>query len=210
MADVFPLAYFPDIAYLAHYMASENPLIDTWEHYEKQTCRNRTDILTPSGRQTLSIPVSKKAHHTPTRDVLLSYRQDWRQTHWRTIKTSYGGSPYFYFYADEFEAAFREKPEHLTEFTEKLFKILLKQLGLKPECNFAEKYVEKWELEKDYRNYWNPSKDRIMVPHYIQVFEHKFGFTHKLSSLDLLFNLGPEANFYLQQLSQKLKQYYSG
>lgn len=210
MPDVFPLAYFPDIAYMAHYLASPSPVVDTFEHYEKQTCRNRTDIMTPSGRQTLSLPVSKKAHHTPVNQVLLSYKQDWRPVHWRTIKTAYGGSPYFYFYADELEEAFRQKPKYLTEFTGKLFKIILNQLGCHEPFTLSGAYVEKWEPGKDYRNYWFPSKDRIMNPKYIQVFEYKFGFMHNLSVIDLLFNMGPEAGVYLHSLAQKLKNYYSG
>ena len=37
-------------------------------------------------------------------------------------------------------------------------------------------------------------------PSYTQVFENKNGFLPNLSILDLLFNLGPETNTYLEQL----------
>lgn len=185
-------------------------MLDLFEHYEKQTCRNRTDIMTPSGRQTLSIPVTKKFHHTPINEVRLSYQENWPAIHWRTIKTAYGGSPYFYFYADEFREVYLHKHEMLTDFTLALFEILLRHSGYSDKTELSQGYLEKEEVNRDYRNYWFPSKDHILVPHYLQVFEHKFGFLHNLSAIDLLFNLGPEAGPYLHSLLVKLDTYYSG
>lgn len=208
--EVFPLAYLPDIVYMAHYYAATSPVFDIYEHYEKQTCRSRTDILTAGGRQTLSLPISKKAHHTPLKDVTLSYRENWPQVHWRTIKTAYSSSPYFDFYADAFEEAYKEKPARLIDFTASLFRIITDQIGMGQEYKFSDNYVEKEEAGADYRNYWHATKDHLLVPPYMQVFSDKYGFIHNLSVIDLLFNLGPEAAPYLHRLAQKLRSYYSG
>ena len=57
----------------------------------------------------------------------------------------------------------------------------------------------KKEVENDYRDIFD--KKRIFTDYttrpYFQCFEHKFGFQHNLSSLDLLFNIGIEARDYL-------------
>ena len=42
-------------------------------------------------------------------------------------------------------------------------------------------------------------KKLLFYTAYAQVFDSKYGFLNNLSTLDLLFNLGPEAKTYLQQ-----------
>jgi hypothetical protein len=208
--EVFPLAYLPDIAYMAHYYAASKPVIDIYEHFEKQTCRSRTNILTAQGRQTLSLPVSKKEHHTPVKEVKLSYCENWPQVHWRTIQTAYSSAPYFDFYAGELEAVYEQKQEFIADFTASLFHILCNHIGIPHKQTFSEKYIEKSDAYRDYRNYWHTTKDHLLVPRYWQVFSDKHGFEHNLSIIDLLFNMGPESAPYLFQLAQKLKTYYSG
>ena len=45
----------------------------------------------------------------------------------------------------------------------------------------------------------NAKKETPLYTPYAQVFDSKYGFLNDLSTLDLLFNLGPEAKTYLQQ-----------
>lgn len=208
--EVFPTAYLPDIVYMAHFLAAESPRIDIGEHFEKQTCRNRTDIMTTSGKITLSVPVIKKAHHTPTREIGLCYRENWPTMHWRTIKTAYGSSPYFLYYADMFEPFYTQKFDTLLELNQNLFNTIMQIIGLPQSYNYSSIYIESEDIKTDYRNYWHPVKDHILIPKYMQVFEEKYGFMHNLSVLDLIFNLGPEASSYLYHLSQKVRNYFSG
>ena len=44
------------------------------------------------------------------------------------------------------------------------------------------------------------SENGKKFPKYPQVFEYKFGFIENLSVLDLIFNLGPESNNYLNSI----------
>ena len=49
--------YFPNLIYFASLIKYENFVIDTGENYIKQSFRNRTNILTSNGIQSLTIPV---------------------------------------------------------------------------------------------------------------------------------------------------------
>ncbi|MGM0566172.1 MAG: WbqC family protein [Bacteroidota bacterium] len=207
---VFPTAYLPDIVYYAHYLAAINPVTDIHEHYEKQTCRNRAAIMTAGGKQTLTVPVSKKHPHTPVKDVKISYQENWPQVHWRTIKTAYSSAPFFEFYAFAIEPVFFKEHAFLIDLNTELFAVINEMAGLEIKVKLSEKYPEKNEVERDYRQYWHSTKDHPLIPAYPQVFDEKHGFLHNLSILDLLFNTGPETPVYLEQLAAKLRAYYSG
>ena len=43
-------------------------------------------------------------------------------------------------------------------------------------------------------------KNEKNFPKYPQVFEYKYGFIENLSILDLIFNIGPESNNYLNSI----------
>ena len=96
------------------------------------------------------------------------------------------------------------------DFNTELFKVINEMAGLNTKVSLSKKYPEKTEVERDYRQYWHSTKDQSLIPAYPQVFDEKYGFLHNLSILDLLFNKGPETPVYLQQLSAKLRSYYSG
>ncbi len=209
-AQAFPLAYLPSIDYVAHFMAASNPVIDQWEHWPKRTYRNRAEIASPKGRYRISVPVTKKEHHTPANEVLIAYRENWQLNHWRAIKSFYSNSPYFLFYEQEIHQHFMRKYKTIAELDIKLMETLLKLLGISKSIETSSEYLKSKNLDLDFRNYFNHSKDRVFVPKYIQVFEDRQPFLHNLSVIDLLFNLGPEAAGYLQQLAEKLRAYYSG
>lgn len=207
---VFPIAYLPDIVYYAHFLTAQKPVIDIHEHYEKQTCRNRTAIMTAAGKQTLTVPINKKHPHTPVKDVKISYQENWPQIHWRTIKTAYSSAPFFEFYAFAIEPVLHNKHEFLIELNTELFTTVNEISGINKRFSYSTKYYEKHEVERDYRQYWHSTKDSPLIPAYPQVFSNKHNFLHNLSILDLLFNTGPETPVYLEKLTTRLRQYYSG
>jgi hypothetical protein len=59
-------------------------------------------------------------------------------------------------------------------------------------------------LSTDFRYSIAPKliQEKIIFPHYYQVFEEKHGFIPNLSMIDLLFNEGPESKFYLENLKR--------
>ena len=55
----------------------------------------------------------------------------------------------------------------------------------------------------DLRNHFQfQTIDLVPLPSYYQVFAGKSGFISNLSILDLIFHQGPEAIYYLQQISK--------
>lgn len=166
--------------------------------------------MTAGGKQTLTVPISKKYPHTPLKDVRISYQENWPQVHWRTIKTAYSSAPFFEFYAFAIEPVLLKKHTFLIDLNTKIFELINEMVGLNTKVSLSKKYPEKTEVERDYRHYWHSTKDQPLIPAYPQVFDEKHSFLHNLSILDLLFNKGPEAPVYLEQLSAKLRSYYSG
>ncbi len=197
--NVFPTSYFPSIDYMKRFLESEHSIIDSFEHYEKQSCRNRTYILTAQGEYPLIVPVIKKKHFTPVCEVKISYKEDWMKIHWRAIVSAYAKSPYFQYYDQELKSVLWEKPEFLLDFNTNIMKFLLQTLQLEKNILFSENYIEKEKLTTDFRHR-DFIKNRAvnLSPVYAQVFDYKYPFIPNLSMLDLLFNLGPEASLYLK------------
>ena len=53
--------YLPDLTALSKVLHADEIYIEKYEHFVKQTNRNRCDILTSNGKLTLSIPLLKSA-----------------------------------------------------------------------------------------------------------------------------------------------------
>lgn len=208
--QAFPIAYLPPVNYVAYYMAASNPVIDLYEHWPKQTYRNRADIASPQGPYKLSVPVTKKAHHTPVCQVGISYREDWQQNHWRAIKSFYNSSPYFLFYEPELRPFFERQYQTIDQLDLALLHKLFALLDISVPIQTSSKYLEREEIDYDFRDFFNQKKDNVLIPEYIQVFEDRQPFLNNLSVIDLLFNLGPEAATYLKRLAKHISDYYSG
>lgn len=64
----------------------------------------RCEIVAPFGRRTLSVPVEggrKLIRAGRYAELLLSEHGGWRHTHFDTIASAYGSSPYFHYYEDD-------------------------------------------------------------------------------------------------------------
>ena len=97
-----PTAYLAPVSYYCKLYASRQAYVDGWEHYVKQTYRNRCIIASPHGRQALTVPIERNdPSHTAVRDIRLSNHGNWRHLHWQALVTAYDASPYFEYYADD-------------------------------------------------------------------------------------------------------------
>src|SRR6186997_1635726 len=97
------LHYLPNILRVKEMLRHGSVFLETCEHFERQTFRNRCEIYTANGRHMLVIPVEKSdGNRRIIRDVKISYDHAWQQIHWRTISTAYRSSPYFEYYEDRF------------------------------------------------------------------------------------------------------------
>jgi len=193
-------AYHPSVGYMAEAMRSDGIVVEAFETYTKQTCRNHCIIFGPNGRQMLSIPVIKvNGNHTLTKDIVISDHQPWQKIHWRSIKTAYSNSPFFLYYQDHFTHFYEKNFRFLLDLNMEILQTLLEILKTKRILNLTESFEKSPGNIKDLRSLpgTKSSGQQLNYPYYTQVFESCHGFIPGLSILDVIFNLGPETAGYL-------------
>lgn len=191
-------SYMGSIEQFALMTVHEEVQVEFHDHYSRQTCRNRTRILTSDGIADLVIPVVKPEVKTEGKDILIANR-DWQAVHWRTIKSSYDSSPFFEFYEDDLALFFNKPYKYLYDFDFELFCLLARLVGLKNEIMVTSAY--EFDAIDDYRNLILKKAvlPGFVCPPYYHVFEGKCTPERGLSILDLLCNMGPESILVLKQ-----------
>ena len=198
---LFTTAYFPSISYMARFLAEDEPVVEIWETYHKQTYRNRCRVMTANGVESLSVPVVKvNGNHTMTKDMAISPIEPWQHIHSRCLESAYKASPYFDHYYDHLKPIFEGHFERLVDLNDAALQAVLKMLKVKKDIVHTTDYVR--DCEDDFREVFTPKKpfDANLFPTHYQVFSEKFPFAPDLSVLDLIFNEGPEAINYLKQI----------
>lgn len=195
-------AYLPPIQYVALLAKQKEATIEIWEHYVKQTYRNRATILSANGPLDLIIPLEKKnGSKTLMKDVQIAYHDRWNAEHWNAIISAYNSSPFFEYYADDIQPFFTKKYTSLVDFNAEFLLCILQLLKINCKCSFSTDFIKPNTVENDFRYTISPKiKNELAFPEYTQVFEEKMPFHPNLSILDLLCNLGPESKSYLEQL----------
>ncbi len=194
---IFTSAYFAPISYYIEILKYDKIIIESQENYQKKSYRSRCYIAGPFGKQMLNIPINRpNANQTKIQEAVLATDQNWKKQHWNSITTAYNSSPFFLYYQDEIEAVIFGKQTTLWELNNDILKLTLEILQLKTTIEYNSEYQRSTENIEDYRSSIN-SKNTVNNSEYIQVFGDKNGFINDLSILDLIFNLGPEANSYL-------------
>lgn len=198
-------AYFPPIEYFYHILKSESIVIDNWESYKKQTYRNRCNIYSEKGLMPLTIPVTKpQGNRTKTNKILIADIDKWKVNHWKTIETAYMNSPFYEYYKEEIYEEFFKENNNLTVFNHSLLQVILKLLEIDNQINYSDSFIKPDTVSNDYRFVISPKEsNNLIFDNYIQVFGERHGFIENLSILDLIFNLGPEAKYYLENLKMK-------
>jgi hypothetical protein len=193
-------AYLPPISYISGCLHSELVIIEQFETYRKQTCRNHCHIYGPNGLQTLSIPVIKvNGNHSLTKDIRIAASTPWQRLHWRSIETAYNNSPFFLYYKDEFEKIFSKPFDFLLDLNTLLLETIFDILRVEKKIGFTDQFLKIPDGMEDHREFSKNKKadSKDEFPPYTQVFSLKHGFIPDLSIIDLLFNLGPEWSDYL-------------
>lgn len=201
---LLPSAYFGPIQWyqkLCHYSEC---IVESNDNFIKQTYRNRCHIATANGVQSLSVPVEKSGKtKCPMKDVRISEHNDWRHLHWNALRTAYGESPFFEFYADDIHPFFEKRWAYLLDFNLEITGKICTLLDIDTNFRPSTVFLNKSDLNgiDDFRDVIHPKHplpDTSFQPRkYHQVYEQKTGFIPNLSILDLLFNEGNEAVFYL-------------
>lgn len=194
---IFPLFYLPPVSYFT--LLKENNfefILEKFEHFPKQTYRNRAAIASPNGSLDLAVPVVKGAKiHTPYKDVKISYDSRWQRLHWLSLQNCYRSSAYFEFYEDGLVPFYEKKYDYLFDYNLEILTWLFKQLKLA--TNLTTTTVYEPQVEMDYRNSMGKKEVPLMqTKPYFQVFSDRNEFIPNLSIVDLLFNQGPQAKNY--------------
>lgn len=209
MNDVIYLAsaYLAPVAYYARLYACQKAYIERYDHYVKQTYRNRCIIATADGPLALTIPTEKpETSKCYMKDVRISDHGNWRHMHWNALVSNYRNSPFFEYYADDFRVFYEKKYPFLWDYNQELCNLVCRLIDIQPSMEGTMTYQSELpEGVKDFRGIIHPKKNDIQndstfraTPYY-QVFKEKHGFLPNLSVADLLFNMGPESLLVLQK-----------
>lgn len=168
------------------------------ESFQKQTYRNRANILTAVGPQTLILPTRHDTQRGCIRDVRIDYKCDWQLKHWRAIETAYSGTPYFLYFRDFLYPFFEKKYEFLFDYNLALTEMLLRLLKIKKVPVLTETFEKEYSNKLDLRSAIHPKKENAFVLEpYPQVFSDRIAFNGNVSVIDLLFNNGPDLAYLL-------------
>jgi hypothetical protein len=193
-------AYLPPVQYISKFLMYEKVLIEKHEHLQKQSYRNRCYIYGANGRQCLVIPLKKKHDKKALiTDVEIDYEKNWKKVHLKSIESAYRLSPFYEYYADDLAACFETNPRHIFNLNHGLLSFLLRALDIRKKILTTRAYKKIAEHAIDMRQSIHP-KARLALPDpcfepvsYQQVFQERYGFQPNLSTIDLLFNEGPQA-----------------
>ncbi|MRR20416.1 hypothetical protein EG827_09535 [bacterium] len=189
-------AYFPPAEYFSLVARSRKVIIEKHENYLKQTYRNRCMILGANGPLALIVPVMRGSFHkTALRDLRIDNGRRWRELHLRGITSAYAAAPYFEYYYDLISQVISRPFTFLLDLNTEALRTACEAAGLTASISFSGEYIPEKIREDDYRYSISPKKPLsvrgyIQKP-YTQVFGEKYGFTGRLSIIDVLLNNGP-------------------
>lgn len=200
--------------------------------YTKNDWRNRNRIKTSNGVEWITIPVGEDANRLICEVEIKNPL--WQAKHWKTLQQSYRRCPHFARYEPFFEQVYLGKRwENLSELNQYLIRSIAQQfLGIETQFRdsrdyplhgrkldrlmqliehtqagtyvsgpAAKDYVEPLRFaEQAIELIW---KDYSGYPDYPQRYPP---FEHGVSILDLLFNLGPDAPWYIWGWRESLAQ----
>ncbi len=197
-------AYFAPVHFYARFLKHEPVYIEQFEHFIKQTYRNRCIILAANGPLALVVPVvkgrgRKKIH---IKDIQISYDEDWQRIHWRSLFSAYNSSPFFEFYRYEIHDLFTKKRKYLFDLNMKAHEVICAALEIEKQTMLTTGFENVPENTINLREKITPKKaesDEAFQPvEYTQVFSERSKFVPDLSILDLLFNEGPNSYLILE------------
>lgn len=197
---ILPVFYLPPISWFSVFLQENSEIIlEQFESFPKQTFRNRTTIYGANGRLSLIISMKHNGKRAMN-EIEVCNRNNWRENHWKSIKTAYQTSPYFEFYEDQLKEIFDFRTNSLLKFNLNALEIIQKLLKTEKAYSLNSEYLKN-PPEINYREKFSAKQDSAyQMEEYYQNFSDKFGFQKDLSILDLLCCKGPEAFNYIQNV----------
>ena len=191
--------YFGPVHYYSRIVKHSPVYIEQFEHFNKQTYRNRCVILGANDQVSLVVPVVKgRGPKILIKDLKISYDVNWQRNQWQTIISAYNSSPYFEYYQDEIQHFFEKNWKFLLDLNLSIHDKICDFLEIENKAILTEDFEKVPENILNFRETISPKNktqtDQYFQPvKYTQVFSEKFGFVPNLSILDLLFNEGPNS-----------------
>jgi hypothetical protein len=202
--------YLPPIAYFTLLASHTAVTVEKYEHYQKQTYRNRCYIQTTNGVMPLIIPLIHSGSASIITDMRIDYSQKWLNNHWRTIRSAYGKAPFFEYYEMDLHNTLFKRFAFLYDLNINLLEMCLRWLKYNIQLSETTTYEKTPGTGiTDYRSAINPKKPDscnsfFKMVEYQQVFGNKF--VGNLSIIDLIFCEGPGASDVIQTSSLKLNK----
>jgi hypothetical protein len=197
---IFSSLYNAPVSYYAVLFRNRDEVtIEQFDHYTKQTYRNRCRILGANGIIDLVIPVVKvHGRKVLMKDVQIDYDTSWHKNHWKSIISAYASAPFFEFMEDSFSNFYDKRYTFLADLNMELLMSALDLLQITANISQSIYYLP-IDRKKDTREAIHPKRTfyhadyAFQAVEYHQVFSDRHSFKADLSILDLLFNEGPNA-----------------
>lgn len=201
--------------------------------YTKNDWRNRNKILTPRGPQWLTLPCGYNIQRK-INEVKFNPSIHWQQSHYQTLRQNYFRAPFFRKYKEFLDYVYMDREwEYLYELNRFLITSIARDfLGVKTVIEGSDSYYSEGRKSQKLmsllnsagtdiyvtgpaaRNYLDEEsfrregirvvwKDYSSYPEYRQMYSP---FSHYVSILDLLFNTGPNAPYYIWGYREDRKQ----
>jgi hypothetical protein len=189
--------FLPSLEYFCALLPFDEIMLEGWEHFPKQTYRNRSYINTANGVKILTVPLKERHGKILTKDVKIEAGKKWRNSHWRTIESAYRKAPFFYYYSEELKNILFEEHEYLIDLNSDLLSFCLRNSRMQKELSVSVAYEKQvTENKTDLRSVILDKKPYVSRNlYYPQAYHQVFGndFVPNLSFIDLLFCAGPES-----------------
>jgi len=191
--------------------------------FTKNDWRNRNKIKTSKGAEWVTIPVGPDKNRLICEVEITDSL--WQNKHWMTIRQNYSKTPYYNDYKEFLEDLYLVKKwSNLSELNQYLIRTISRDiLCIQTEFKDSREYTlsgkkldrllelviktnaERYISGPSAKDYIDPSyfhnagikliwKDYYGYPEYLQRYQP---FEHRVSILDLLFNVGPDASWYI-------------
>ncbi len=215
-------AYLPWIGYFNRlYHSDIHIVLDhvAMDHNSRTKFTNRNKIRTANGWIWLTVPLQHRhKENTAINQIKISSTTHWQNKHWQSIKHNYAKTPYFHLHETFFDELYQYPWQSLNDLCREITHYIIHTLTLKTRLIYssslqptqtksalilelckktqATHYIS-GPFGKDYlqqqnfaRQHINISFQTIKHPIYPQAFTD---FEPFMSSIDLLFNTGPQA-----------------
>lgn len=194
--------FLPCLDYFISAINSERIILDIGEHYQKQTYRNRAYFMGPNNILLYTVPVKYSyLNKVLTKDIKIDYNQSWIGIFLKSIRSSYGKSPYFEHFFPYLERILQKQQIYLWELNTNLLTLCLDFIDYNKQLIINEMKIDvAINNNKDLRNCINPKKNHYnkdILAHL--TYKQTFGkeFVNNLSILDLIFCEGNHSKMLL-------------